>query len=66
MALNVSAVSAQDQDMPPAIRALMSTSHTELLVVNAYLIPDPKAFDSLRILRWWRLPNVPGWHGRCL
>jgi putative cardiolipin synthase len=28
----------------------MSTSHTELLVVNAYLIPDPKAFDSLRSL----------------
>jgi hypothetical protein len=44
----------------------MSTSHTELLVVNAYLIPDRKAFDSLRIFRLWRLPNVPGWRGRCL
>jgi cardiolipin synthase C len=41
---------AVSHHMPPAIRALMATSHTELLVVNAYLIPDPKAFDSLRSL----------------
>ncbi len=36
--------------MPAAIRELMSTPQLDVLIVNAYIIPDSKALDTLRSL----------------